>query len=852
MRGVLGVIVAVSTAACMQSGLTPCGDRYCPPDKACHEPSGGCYGPDQLAACEGLPDFTDCSVGNFAGYCRDGICLSPRCGDGVVQPQIGEEGDEGMANAEDPDAACRPSCKLANCGDGIVDPARGEICDDGNLDANDQCAPDCGSDQTCGNGIKDLNEDCDDANAVARDGCSACRAERLVVQQLQPNAAPRQRTRWMSAFDAARERVVVFGGRAQVGGYRNDTWEWDGIRWREIKTLAAPGGRENAGMAYDAIRHRIVLFGGFDDNLRDDTWQYDGASWTQLAPATKPPARRNHAMAFDAGRGQLILFGGLGATGALDDTWMWDGTTWTQLAPATKPPPLDEVAMAYDPSRGEIVMFGGRTGATTATADTWIWDGTTWTLRPTTTPPAPRSAVTAAWDAARKRVVIAAGKLANTALTSEIYEFDGTTWIRPGFLPNTVEGAAFAYDAARGRLVYTAFGATFTRPATGNFAFVGATPVPAGRMHMPAVYDPRRGRLVAFGGHDASFVTNLETWEWDGSRWYLHTATNPEEHIRPAMAYSVRDGVVLGSGRGDGNGADLWRWDGAAWTQLAAPDPAISVRYSASLAYDVARDRLMLYGGIFDGPGAFEWNGASWTSISTTPGDRHNLSLAYDPIRRRTLLIGGKGFDGNVATYEWDGVTWAPPSKDLGIFARGTNMVFDPYAKKLVYVFDPEDTGLLLADYDGATWKQRTPEPSLVSIYRPAVAFDAVRGELVLFGGRNGGNGSAVLNSTTVIGYQPNVAVEACTSATLDYDGDGLAGCADPDCDARCRPLCPGGVCPPTTTPNANAGCGDGVCDPIESCGLCPGDCGECPAGDCGDFRCSAAESTASCPGDCP
>jgi hypothetical protein len=41
--------------------------------------------------------------------------------------------------------------------------------------------------------------------------------------------------------------------------------------------------------------------------------------------------------------------------------------------------------------------------------------------------------------------------------------------------------------------------------------------------------------------------------------------------------------------------------------------------------------------------------------------------------------------------------------------------------------------------------------------------------------------------------YRPNTAAEACTSAQLDYDGDGLAGCADDECWATCSPLCPPG-----------------------------------------------------------
>jgi hypothetical protein len=85
---------------------------------------------------------------------------------------------------------------------------------------------------------------------------------------------------------------------------------------------------------------------------------------------------------------------------------------------------------------------------------------------------------------------------------------------------------------------------------------------------------------------------------------------------------------------------------------------------------------------------------------------------------------------------------------------------------------------------------------------------------------------------------------EVCRDAG-DHDGDGLAGCADPDCWYRCAPLCSPGLACPASAPS----CGDGRCDQtFETCALCPGDCGACPPV-CGDGVCSAAEQ---CPGDCP
>jgi len=80
----------------------------------------------------------------------------------------------------------------------------------------------------------------------------------------------------------------------------------------------------------------------------------------------------------------------------------------------------------------------------------------------------------------------------------------------------------------------------------------------------------------------------------------------------------------------------------------------------------------------------------------------------------------------------------------------------------------------------------------------------------------------------------------------VDLDGDGLAGCADPDCWMVCNPTCSPGVACDAAAPH----CGDATCDAVETCRMCPQDCGACPAV-CGDSFCDAGETSASCPGDC-
>jgi len=91
-------------------------------------------------------------------------------GDGQLAEDCAAAGDEdgnGLADCSDPACAGVPACQLT-CGNGIVD--LGEQCDDGNATNGDACETSCTL-PVCGNGIKDGGEQCDDGNATNSDGC---------------------------------------------------------------------------------------------------------------------------------------------------------------------------------------------------------------------------------------------------------------------------------------------------------------------------------------------------------------------------------------------------------------------------------------------------------------------------------------------------------------------------------------------------------------------------------------------------------------------------------------------------------------------------------------------------------
>ena len=293
--------------------------------------------------------------------------------------------------------------------------------------------------------------------------------------------------------------------------------------WMARSTAIQPSGRYAAAMVFDAARQRIVLFGGRDTRAVGETWEWDGVAWSRLAIA-EPSARCCHAMAYDAGRQRVVLFGGLDAAGVeLDDTWEFDGVAWTQRNPPTRPSPRATMSMVYDAARGTTVLFGGATRAATARLDeTWEWDGDDWILRDPPVRPRGRQAFGMAYDERRSRVVVFGGADTNAVL-DDTWEWDGDTWEErtPSASPSRRSGLCMAYDPVRQTTVaYGGVGpaGAFVPNQTFEWDGIGWSTVaagtgPPGREFGVMAFDAARARLVLFGGNGIGWLQ--DTWELD-------------------------------------------------------------------------------------------------------------------------------------------------------------------------------------------------------------------------------------------------------------------------------------------------------------------------------------------------
>lgn len=578
------------------------------------------------------------------------------------------------------------------------------------------------------------------------------------------SSGPGVRSYAAMAYDALRQRVVLFGGLDVNSNPVAETWEWDGTVWRKRLPAASPGPRFYHSMSYDAGRGRVVLFGGqLGGSYLDETWEWDGTNWSAFSTTQAPPPRIIAGMAYDESRKRTVLFGGFGAAALdLEDTWEWSGTAWENRSPAAgSPAPRDQHAMAYDPVRRRVVLFGGATaGGPPHFADTWAWDGAAWNRLATGGAPLARFSHAMAYDTVRQRVMAFGG--VGAAHYSDAFELDGDRWSAVAAtapIPSPRKAFAMAYDTARGRLVVLggtagqANGETWellSGPAQGApFALTvrdSLQTAPGSAVLLTAAVDDPLGASVTY------------SWSRAGGTGPAVALANPGSStasFTPPVTsdYSFRVEVSAGAGRTATGSVDVYATTTPSpkrpWLSRDATGPS-SRSYSA-MAYDAVRRRVVLFGGL-DAAGnskadTWEFDGSSWQerAASQSPTPRFYHSMAYDSARRRVVLFGGQSGGSYVDdTWEWDGTNWsgfsAEPAPSPRILSA---MAFDARRSRIVLFGGFHLSQADLADtweWSGAGWTDVTPaagSPGARDQHR--IAYDPTSQRVVLFGGATNG-----------------------------------------------------------------------------------------------------------------
>lgn len=180
-------------------------------------------------------------------------------------------------------------------------------------------------------------------------------------------------------------------------------------------------------------------------------------------------------------------------------------------------------------------------------------------------------------------------------------------------------------------------------------------------------------------------------------------------------------------------------------------------RRGLALASDSGRARTVLFGG---DPGVgsellgdtWEYDGAAWSERATArrPPQRRDHALAYLPRVKATVLFGGLAVDLDTGqrlaaddTWLFDGSDWsAVPARPSPVGRHRHAMAYDAARGVVVLYGGLDGAGGELSDtwvFDGAAWRQLLPASAPGPRAGHAMAYDRGAGAVILFGGERKG-----------------------------------------------------------------------------------------------------------------
>lgn len=554
--------------------------------------------------------------------------------------------------------------------------------------------------------------------------------------------------------------AVLYGGVGPTGSFSSRTWTFDGNVWAEWIQAVTPSPRAGFRMAYDAGRQRVVLYGGWSaTNMPQlDTWEWSmGTRWVLRATTNQGPGVRDHAMAYVGSA--VYLFGGREPTGDSGQTWQLFGSGWVMVS-SSGPSPRHGHAIASD-GQGSAYLYGGAVTGTpgpsgsplNALADTWRFNQSSWQQVNVGTPDTfGRFGHSMTWDHSRDVLVVHGGRAAGTrpsgsgnstpqfgSLLSTTLELDpaaiGTAWSAPpnATMPPPVVDAAGAANPLTGEIL--TFGgsrvAKVFLPANqvdvtsdfwllqgGAFAPVagGGTVLPRARHAM--CWDMRMSEYLIFGGVDAGGFVIGDTYHGSPALgWRRHVSSTLTPRQGAAVA-STPQGVLLYGGRDSAPRDDAYLWDGAQWTRLSSTTLGAG-RCFHSMAYDERRGEAVLFGGATDYNAGLPravfgetWvrSGSAWQLRSPrhSPPPLAFHGMTYDLARERIVLFGGVDNVGNYSgavAWEWDGTDWTQRRPEVDETPRvGHVLAYDHDTGRVVAVFG-NSGGLVVVEprYYGTT-----------------------------------------------------------------------------------------------------------------------------------------------------
>lgn len=461
----------------------------------------------------------------------------------------------------------------------------------------------------------------------------------------------------MLAFDERRNQMILVGSDTAFKSkmYRLDV---PTSAWVEITPAKMPDCVSDASMVYQDHNGTIMLVGGVcsvTTSLVDQTWEWNGTNWAEVKTRVITRATGT-ALGYDPLRATAVLYGGFIAFERVprSTTQLYRASNW--VFPdfySFRPTPRSLFSFVSDPANQTVWLLGGLDEYNaTYQSDVWGYRGGQFFIKKLTGVPSTCDAPVAAFDSDRNKVVVACWP--TTSLDVEIYEFDGSEFKNITTTKDKPEARRFAtlvYDANLKKIVL--FGGydlrdfkddTWTWDGS-NWTEVKRDKPPNRALHA-MWYDPLQKRTILYGGIGRDSIEEKverfsDMWAFTGSGWTKLTVTNtPGERLGAQYAVEPATGKVLLFGglkaeltdpadeesiRRQFYDNETWQWDGGAstWTKLA-PATSPFARQNGRLAYDPATQRLVLFGGYagFFLSDIWTWNGSNWEPMIDQGGGR--------------------------------------------------------------------------------------------------------------------------------------------------------------------------------------------------------------------------------------
>ena len=608
----------------------------------------------------------------------------------------------------------------------------------------------------------------------------------------------------------ATTHTLLFGGSTAVdsGGTKlayefNDTWDWNGTIWTQLFPPTVPTARYGHIMVWDAARKRVVLFGGRTGNGKtdlNDTWIFKDGDWTQLNTPAAPPARVLAGAVYDPLRDRVVLFGGATISAdaktvtAFHDTWELDGTTWRQVL--ADGPAVDKPIMAWDAARANILMLGVDSALATHQYNydpsVPAWKEKTGTRLPSCVNEGALSA-----QDTDQTVLFTGGVCSGVGASAVSEAWDGNQWNPVSVKSNVgrLYGQAMTFDLARQQtLLFGGNPVIGGAPRNEMWTFAGdwtqiidPNLTPPARSLFVFRSDPATNAIWLFGGVDP-YTTYADLWKYQYGKWQRAFGANNPAPQGCGSANGVLDVdrhrlVVVCSDSTIGE-FDFNDW--IAVTGLTKTPPA---RAFSSMAYDENLKRTVLFGGYITDyiDQTWVWDGKAWTEVDRDlPPQRALAAMWYDPHLKQTVIFGGVGRPTSQDRvnrfndmWSFDGTKWTEIKPATVPPARyGAQVTVDPTTGNVLLFGGlrldtvqtpgtgnepPKETEVqVYADdfwqWDGSNWKQLTFPRTPYARENGGLAYDPSMQQMIIFGGYAGQQYlSDLWTLDPVKGWQPRI-----------------------------------------------------------------------------------------------